>query len=207
MGAAKGKVVVVGVDFHACSDEGILMALRMLGEGSASKVHLLHVLDPRDVIDNLDIPSLQTEEQVLEYAPAVLRERAAGLGELYDVRFDRSRLFTHARIGPAVDTLLQMVVDYDADLLIVGTHGRRGLSHLALGSVAERLVRDAHCPVLVARPKNYAGLAKTDLPDPPPAPGEPLRRAPPRDVTDHVVSTESDNWRPSHPAPTGFRIV
>jgi nucleotide-binding universal stress UspA family protein len=207
MGRTNGKVVVVGVDFHACSDEGVLAALRMLGDGSASKVHLLHVLDPRDVIDSLDIPSLETADEVIEHAPGVLRERAAVLAERHGVAFERERVLTHARIGPAVDTLLQMAVDYDADLLIVGTHGRRGLSRLALGSVAERLVRDARCPVLVARAKDYAGATRTELPDPPPAPGEPLRRAPPRDVTDHVVSTESDSWRPSHPAPTGFRIV
>jgi nucleotide-binding universal stress UspA family protein len=40
-----------------------------------------------------------------------------------------------------------------ADLLVVGTHGRKGVSHLLLGSVAERLVRTAHCPVLVVRPE------------------------------------------------------
>jgi nucleotide-binding universal stress UspA family protein len=207
MSGVKGKVVVVGVDFHACSDEGVLAALRMLSDGSADKVHLLHVLDPRDVIDSMDVPVMQTADEVLEHAPGVLRERVAALSARYGIEVERGRVVTHARIGPAVDTLLQMAVDYDADLLIVGTHGRRGLSRLALGSVAERLVRDARCPVLVARGKDYAGAARTELPDPPPAPGEHLRRAPPRDVTDHVVSTESDSWRPSHPAPTGFRIV
>src|SRR5437868_144678 len=106
MSAFKGKVVVVGVDFHACSDEGVLTALRMLNDGSAGKVHLLHVLDPRDVIDNVDIPMMQTEEEVLEHAPRVLRERATVLAGQHEIEFERGRVVTHARIGSAVDTLL-----------------------------------------------------------------------------------------------------
>ena len=41
--------------------------------------------------------------------------------------------------------------DKEADLIVMGTHGRTGLAHIALGSVAERVVRDAHCPVLTVR--------------------------------------------------------
>jgi nucleotide-binding universal stress UspA family protein len=199
--------VVVGVDFHACSDEAVLTALRMLRDGSVRKVHLLHVLDPRDVIDSLDCPVLRTEEQVLEYAPGVLRERAAMLATMNDLSFEAERVVTHARIGPAVEVLMQMAADYDADLMIVGTHGRRGFVRLSLGSVAERLAREARCPVLVARAKNYAGIAKTERPDPPPAPGESIRHARAVAVTEHVVSTEYDGWDPAHSAPTGFRIV
>jgi nucleotide-binding universal stress UspA family protein len=70
-----------------------------------------------------------------------------------DVDFQGDRVVTHARIGDASSTLLQMAVDYDADVLIVGTHARRGVDRLMLGSVAERLVREARCPVLIARPK------------------------------------------------------
>lgn len=203
----EGKVVVVGVDFHACSDEAVLTALRMLTDGSAERVHLLHVLDPRDVIDSLDCPVLRTEEQVLEHAPGVLRERAATLATMNELPFEAERVVTHARIGPAVETLMQMAVDYDADLLIVGTHGRRGFMRLSLGSVAERLVREARCPVLVAREKSYAGVARTERPDPPPAPGESVRHARVREVTEHVTSTEFDGWDPAHSAPTGFRLV
>lgn len=45
------------------------------------------------------------------------------------------------------------------DLLLIGTHGRTGFAHFFLGSVAERVVRAAHCPVLVLRPSGSAGRA------------------------------------------------
>ena len=55
------------------------------------------------------------------------------------------------RIGTPVDGVLAAAKDLDADLIVLGTHGRTGLAHLALGSVAERVVRAATIPVLTVR--------------------------------------------------------
>jgi nucleotide-binding universal stress UspA family protein len=195
------RTVVVGADFSPSSDEAIVTALRLLQERFVGHVHLLHVLD------DAESPILQTENEVLERAPSLLEERARQLASLHNLRFDEERVRTHVRIGPAVDTLLQMTVDYDADLLVVGTHGRRGLDRMLLGSVAEALVRKGRCPVLVTRPKDYEGLTKTELPDPPYAPGEEPKRPPPDSSEYRVVSTEADTWHPSPDLPTGFRIV
>jgi nucleotide-binding universal stress UspA family protein len=49
------------------------------------------------------------------------------------------------------ERILLAAADAKADLIVIGTHGRRGLSHLLLGSVAERVVRTAECPVLTTR--------------------------------------------------------
>jgi len=49
------------------------------------------------------------------------------------------------------DTIAQLATDWKADLLVVGTHGRRGVSRLLIGSVAERIVRVAPCPLLLVR--------------------------------------------------------
>lgn len=53
--------------------------------------------------------------------------------------------------GPAAPAVARAATDRGLDLLVTGTHGRRGFRHLVLGSVAERLVHLAHCPVLVVR--------------------------------------------------------
>ena len=55
------------------------------------------------------------------------------------------------RVGPPADTICQAAADERCDLIVVGTHGHRGLERLVLGSVAERVVRDAPCPVLVVK--------------------------------------------------------
>jgi len=155
---------VVGADFGASGDDAIVEGLRFLVSDPNNALHVLYVHDPDDVIEDLEKPALMTEGDVLSRAPTLLRERVEQLACLHALPFPGERVQTHARIGPAVECLLQVAVDYDADLIIVGTHGRRGIDRLVLGSVAEKLVRLARCPVLVARRKNYAGLTKTSQP-------------------------------------------
>lgn len=206
MGALE-RTVLVGTDFSEASDHAILEGLERLMSGTATTLHIFHVLDPRDVIDSPERRALETEVEVLSRAPGLLRRRVEALAAREALAFDPSRLQTHARIGSAVDTLLQACVDYDADLLIVGTHGRKGVERFLLGSAAEALVRKARCPVLIARAKDYTGLEKTPLPDPPYAPGqEPVRPDVP-DEEARVTSTTRDSWHPSDNGPTGFRIV
>ncbi len=52
--------------------------------------------------------------------------------------------------GDPAEQVLETARDLDADLIVMGTHGRKGLSHLVLGSVAERVVRESPIPVLTA---------------------------------------------------------
>jgi hypothetical protein len=59
---------------------------------------------------------------------------------------------TRVVFGSAASQLARYARAFEASLLVVGTHGRTGLSHLLRGSTAERLLRSAHCPVLVVPP-------------------------------------------------------
>jgi nucleotide-binding universal stress UspA family protein len=197
------KVLMVAVDFSECSDDALKMGLTMLQQGQVSTLHLIHVLDPRDVIDHPEKPAIQTEEEVIEVAPRMLLARANVLVPLNAA--DRALLKPHARIGRTVPTLIQACVDYEADMLIVGTHARRGMQRLLLGSVSEALVREAPCPVLIARATDYKDRVKTALPDQAYLPGE--EPAPSEVPFEHTQSTSSDSWRPSDNGPTGFRIV
>jgi universal stress protein A len=61
----------------------------------------------------------------------------------------RTKLFL--RHGPATDIIVAFAVAKKADLIVMGSQGRTGLSRLLIGSVAERVVRHAFCPVLVVR--------------------------------------------------------
>jgi universal stress protein A len=53
--------------------------------------------------------------------------------------------------GDAFDTIMQVAKERDVDLIVMGTHGRRGFAHALLGSITEKLVRRAPCPVLTVR--------------------------------------------------------
>lgn len=58
---------------------------------------------------------------------------------------------TEVAIGPAAQTIAALAERLHCDLIVMGTHGRSGLAHVLLGSVAERVLRMAHCPVLAVR--------------------------------------------------------
>lgn len=200
------NVAVMGVDFEDSGDDAIVAGLEWLARDAGRVLHALHVIDPNEIKDNPIKPALVAKEEALERVPAALAGWIAKLAQERQIAFDTKRVFPHVRIGKALDTILQMSVDYDADLLIVGTHARRGVDRLLLGSVAEKLIRGARCPVLVARPKNYADAAKTKLPDPAYPPGKTPSYPVPHDVP-RSIQTESAIWTPSGGRPTGFRIV
>ncbi len=69
------------------------------------------------------------------------------------LRADDVRARGVMRAGAPAAEILKVADDEKVDLIVVGTHGRKGVPHLLLGSVAEQLVRDARCPVLTVRPK------------------------------------------------------
>jgi nucleotide-binding universal stress UspA family protein len=125
---------------RAASDRAVDLAARY-----DATVHALFVVDvanlglrtPTDVdVGRLD-PSLRDHG---EAATAAVAASAAEAGV---------RSVTALRVGVPHRTILDYVDDHDVDLVVMGTHGRRGVTRLVLGSVTERVVRLSPCPVLV----------------------------------------------------------
>jgi hypothetical protein len=77
------------------------------------------------------------------------------------------RVVAHLRAGAPSRSILQTAVDINADIVVVGTHRRGGLKKLMLGSIAEQVLAHAHCPVLIALPKDYTGKSPSDTIQPP----------------------------------------
>jgi nucleotide-binding universal stress UspA family protein len=71
------------------------------------------------------------------------------LADLRDRGFSRAR--AQLAVGPVAEAIVRCAVTGSFDLIVMSTRGRKGLSHMALGSVAERVVREAPCPVLTVR--------------------------------------------------------
>ncbi len=90
-----------------------------------------------------DLPKWET--RILEEARARLHDFAA--------RRDTGSVTveTYVDLGPPFWAICQAVEKYQVDLIVMGSHGRTGLAHVFLGSVAERVVRHSSCPVLVVR--------------------------------------------------------
>lgn len=153
--------ILVPTDFSANSDDALDYAVEMAG-GLGAGIRLLHVLDDPLVADGLaaeayivEAPTLRTK--MLEDAQAKLAHRRAHRDP--QVRIESEVLFGHGA---------KTIAEYAAgnfDLIVMGTHGRTGVAHLLLGSVAERLVRMAPCPVLTVRQRRESQPATEPLYD------------------------------------------
>jgi nucleotide-binding universal stress UspA family protein len=88
---------------------------------------------------------VETLERVLEDARTRLAERLTADEEMY---FRGTRALV---TGLAANQIVKYAADHGTTLIVMGTHGRRGVAHLLLGSVAEHVVRIAPCPVLTIR--------------------------------------------------------
>jgi nucleotide-binding universal stress UspA family protein len=147
--AGRFSRILVPTDFGAASDAALECA-KELARRFNSRLHVLHVVeDP--VATGVWTPDVYIG------ASAELRDRllhdanerlAAVLTEAERTEF---RALTEVRTGGAADTIGEFAREKTIDLIVMGTHGRRGLSHMFLGSVAERMVRTAPCPVLTVR--------------------------------------------------------
>lgn len=141
--------ILVPTDFSAPSDAALDCA-RRLATGFAASVHLLHVLP--DVSGSGEIGS----ELFVTEPPEARSLRLTDARDRLKHRItadDRVTLRATSEVifGSPAQTIADYAVDNQFDLIVMGTHGRTGMAHLLVGSVAERVVRTAGCPVLATQ--------------------------------------------------------
>jgi nucleotide-binding universal stress UspA family protein len=132
--------IVVPIDFSEESDRAVDAALCIAERGA--NVHVLHVCPPLYLFEGAAVAAMSEDETHEQYIEA-MRKRFAG-DEYRDLHMD-------VRFGDACTQITSYAEQHNAGLIVLPSHGRTGLSHLLLGSVAERVVRLAPCPVLVLR--------------------------------------------------------
>ena len=141
--------ILVPTDFSEPAMEAWRYTQALARESNA-RTHLLHVVGQPYLYD-----AWGTERAALQMGELLAEaERAAeqGLGKLVPRSGALTgRVVTASATGPVVDRILEYVSKNRIDLIVMGTHGRGGVGHLLLGSVAERVVRTAPCPVLTIR--------------------------------------------------------
>jgi nucleotide-binding universal stress UspA family protein len=154
------KKILVATDFGEASDAALSYG-RDLARTYGATLHVVHIAEnilARYAGDGTLalLPQLQNDVE------DVARKRLAELVS------DEDRTMLHAK--PVVLTALgtaEAIVEYakthNIDIIVMGTHGRRALAHLMMGSVAERVVRMAPCPVLTVRHPEHEFIAPDAL--------------------------------------------
>ena len=136
--------ILVPVDFSDCSLDALEYAAVVAQQAKASLL-LLHVLEPVSYGLDFTLGHSRTREQVREIWTKRLEELAASL------RVRQVPVEPQLRGGLPADSILDSARTLPCDLIVMGTHGRRGISHAFSGSVAEAVLRKALCPVIAVR--------------------------------------------------------
>jgi nucleotide-binding universal stress UspA family protein len=140
------RKILCPVDFSEPSRQAMHAAMELASEPGV-QVTLVNVYEvPTRPFDAFVSPSdIEAIASASRQALAEWAREARGKGA--------AEVETVAASGVAWDRIVNLARDGGFDLVVIGTHGRTGLAHALLGSVAERVVRHAPCPVLVARSK------------------------------------------------------
>ena len=138
------KNVLFATDFSTNS-EAALPVVRALASRSASTVHFVHVIapEPRSPVPMDRPPELDQEQTDAEAALQLMLVGESWRGIAHTSTVER---------GHVSEVLASLVKEKNIDLIVLGTHGRRGLKKLVLGSTAEQVIRMAGCPVLTVGP-------------------------------------------------------
>jgi nucleotide-binding universal stress UspA family protein len=147
--AGNMKTIVVATDLQG-SSEAALEYARKLATAYGGRIVLAHGLDPVEYAAIESVPG-RVLRRLTEEARASLDEMAA------DLFRDGIHTHTELRQGAVVQMLLDVIRQHRAGLIVLGTRGRRGAGPLAVGTIAEQLVRLAPCPVLAVAADWNAG--------------------------------------------------
>lgn len=138
--------IVVPVDFLEHTDKLIDYAVYMAEKLSAVP-YFFHVVDFYTGTAILDTSYFQV---CVEHLLADVKTKMSHLLEDMSERFPGCN--GEVVTGEPVDKIIEFAQDKHADLIIISTHGAKGLERIMLGSVAERVLKRAHCPVLIMNP-------------------------------------------------------
>jgi len=139
------------VDFHENSLAALEYAAQFARQYDAT-VYLLHVIPTAELHLHREVyrPTEGGGADV-HWAKKVSKEKLQEIAQQYLSGGIRHEILT--RLGDAAKSILEAAEEVGAELIVMATHGRTGIAHFFLGSVAEQVVREAPCPVLTIRQK------------------------------------------------------
>lgn len=144
--------VVVGFDFSHSGRAALYRAIALATRAPFHVLHFVCVIEPHHPIHALPGKKVDYDyaERIQHMLTDEIEQELRAAKAAVRVHFN-----VHARIGKPAEEILDLAREVGADLIIVGSKGLTGVERLVLGSVSERVVREAGCAVMVARPKSY----------------------------------------------------
>lgn len=157
--------ILVPIDGSDTANRGLAEAIKLAKDQKAA-LRLLHVVDqaalvryPEATLYGADLPKAleQQGQEILAQAEAVVRKQGLKVDTVF-----------HRKLARVADVIIQQAKKWPADIIVLGTHGRRGVDRLVMGSDAELVVRTSPVPVLLIRPKTPPRRVERGRPSRPP---------------------------------------
>ena len=150
--------ILVPLDFSPASDEALVRAKQLANQCNA-RLSLLHIVtDPQargTWTADIYVPAIPEIREMLVTAARTRLAATVTEGER-----NQLQVTVDARVGGVAEVILEVARTHHIDLIVMGTHGRRGLSHLVMGSIAEKVVREAPCAVMTTHAAHAAQASK-----------------------------------------------
>jgi nucleotide-binding universal stress UspA family protein len=137
-------VIVAAVEPSAASDQVVQTAGAMARIVPGTELHFVHVIDPGPQYAQIPFPLSDYLAEGRDYLKGVVSAAE---------KETTAKIVTHLAVGAPAKRIVQVAEDVNADLVIVGTHAKRGVERLLVGSVSSNVLRTAKCQVLLARVK------------------------------------------------------
>lgn len=156
--------VVVAYDFSKTGHVALSRAVQLACRAPWHVLQIVCVIDP-----HFPFPAVPAKHVDVHYADRV--QEAAGKVVAEELARHEAKepvhFFVHARIGKPAPEILGVARDVGADLILIGSHGLTGVERFMVGSVAERVMREAGCTVEIVREKTYSYVPLLEVTDTP----------------------------------------
>jgi len=165
--------VLAACDFSPLGDCAVIEGLQLCGSRPRSTLHVITV--GAESLSGVVLPGPVARPMAKAEAHDLARQHVSGI--IDDFLAHRHRLVVdgivvHVTLGTPAAGILSLAAELDVDLIVLGTHGRSGLTHLILGSVTGEVMRRATCGVFIIRPRDFLRGEKLPEIEPPLRPGQ-----------------------------------
>jgi len=166
--------IVVGSDFSELGDRALLEGVRLCSLHANSALHVITVAaeSPAGVLLPGDRPQVRPRADALELARAHVADLTGRYVSSAPWPPGLDKIAVYVVVGSPAERITTLAGAIDADLIVIGTHARRGIDRMILGSVALEVVKRAPCGVFVLRPRDFLSGEKLPEIQPPLQPGE-----------------------------------
>ena len=141
------KKILCAVDFSSVSEK-VADSAKSLAKPLGAEVICIHVVPSGTIYADFGIPMNSMET----FCTTMVSEGEKTLAEFMERHFSDMNHRGKVTCGDFSEEILNCAKEEQADMIVMGTHGRKGMDRLLFGSVAEKVLRQAPCPVVAVRP-------------------------------------------------------